>query len=502
MSFRIAAMLRHAGLAGLLILAVTVSSGVAVPGRAAAQTSDAQMQKDMDALQRESKARAQILKRVSPSVVNVSVEKDVKGSDRGGDQPDPFDDEFFKRFFQPRIPQQPRDFKQRGLGSGTIVDSKGFILTNNHVVADADKIQVKLPDGRQFDAKLVGRDPATDVAVIKIDGTDLPAAKLGNSDDMEVGETVMAIGNPFSLEQTITSGIISAKGRSQVGVTDYEDFIQTDASINPGNSGGPLINLRGEVIGVNTAIFSRSGGNMGIGFSIPINEAREIMTQLIANGKVTRGFLGVVIQDITPEIAGALGVKANEGALVANVGPNTPAAKAGVKQGDVIVSFRGQPVKSVNALRYSVARVKPGETVAADVLTEGKRHSVSIKIEEQPADMRTAMGEGNPDQPDQNEPAAPVDQVLGMTLQALTPELADRMGYQGMKGILVADVDPNGPAAAAGIQQGALILEVNRRPARSVPDLKDQVQKTPSKKYLLMLVRLGNFDRYLALQKP
>jgi serine protease Do len=348
----------------------------------------------------------------------------------------------------------------------------------------------------------VGRDPASDVAVIKIDGTDLPAAKLGNSDELEVGESVLAIGNPFSLEQTVTGGIVSAKGRSQVGVTDYEDFIQTDASINPGNSGGPLVNLKGEVIGVNTAIFSRSGGNMGIGFSIPINEAREIMTSLIQTGKVTRGFLGVVIQDITPEIAGALGVKANEGVLVANVGPNTPAAKAGIKQGDVIVTFRGQSVKSVNSLRYAVARVKPGEAVATDVLTEGKRRTVSIKIEEQPSDMRTAMGEGGQEGPGESGPAVPVDQVLGMTLQTLTPEIAERMGYQGMKGILVSDVDPNGPAAAAGIQQGALILEVNRRPARSVADLKEQVNKTPSKKYLLLLVRLGNFDRYLAVQKP
>jgi len=486
----------------LLAALLFVCAAAAAPARLPAQAGDAQLQRDIEALTRESKARAAIVKRVSSSVVNISVEKNVKASERGGDAPDPMDDEFFRRFFQPRIPP-PRDFRQRGLGSGTIVDKQGYVLTNNHVVADADKILVKLPDGRQFEAKLVGRDPATDVAVVKIDGGDLPVAKLGNSDEMEVGESVMAIGNPFGLEQTITAGIISAKGRSQVGVTDYEDFIQTDASINPGNSGGPLVNLKGEVVGINTAIFSRSGGNMGIGFSIPINEAREMMTSLIATGKVTRGFLGVVIQDITPEIGGTLGVKAGEGVLVANVGPNTPAARAGIKQGDVIVSFRGQPVKSVNALRYSVARVKPGEAVPADVLTDGKRHTVSIKIEEQPTDMRTAMGEGGPEsQNNQGGPAVPVDQVLGMTLQMLTPELAERMGYQGLKGILVSDVDPAGPAAAAGIQQGALILEVNRRPARSIADLKEQVQKTPSKKYLLLLVRLGQFDRYLAVQKP
>ncbi len=483
--------------AALLLLPV-----MGVPGRAAAQSTDAQLQRDIESLTRESKARAAIAKRVSPSVVNITVEKNVKASERGGEGPDPFDDEFFRRFFQPRIPA-PRDFKQRGLGSGTIVTKEGYVLTNNHVVADADKISVKLPDGRQFEAKLVGRDPATDVAVVKIDGADLPTAKLGNSDELDVGESVMAVGNPFGLEQTITAGIVSAKGRSQVGVTDYEDFIQTDASINPGNSGGPLINLKGEVIGVNTAIFSRSGGNMGIGFSIPINEAREIMTSLIATGKVTRGFLGVVIQDITQEIAGALGVKAGEGVLVANVGPNSPAARSGIKQGDVIVTFRGQTVKSVNGLRYAVARVKPGETVPSEVLTEGKRRTVNIKIEEQPADMRTAMGEGGPDSSEnQGGPNAPVDQVLGMTLQPLTPEIAERMGYQGLKGILVSDVDPNGPAAAAGVQQGALILEANRRSVKTVAELKEQIKKTPSKQYLLLLVRLGQFDRYVPVQKP
>jgi serine protease Do len=341
---------RRAALACATLLLALFAAGS--PGQLSAQSAEAQLQRDIETLTRESKARAAIVKRVTSSVVNISVEKNVKASERG-DGPDPFDDEFFRRFFQPRIPP-PRDFKQRGLGSGTIVDKQGYVLTNNHVVADADKILVKLPDGRQFEAKLVGGDPASDIAVVKIEGSDLPLAKLGNSDDIDVGESVMAIGNPFGLEQTITAGIVSAKGRSQVGVTDYEDFIQTDASINPGNSGGPLINLKGEVVGVNTAIFSRSGGNMGIGFSIPINDAREIMTALIATGKVTRGFLGVVIQDITPEIAGALGVKAGEGVLVANVGPNTPALRSGIKQGDVIASFRQ------NGQRLALCR-RPGQ---------------------------------------------------------------------------------------------------------------------------------------------
>ncbi len=482
-----------------LLLAVLLVAGGTV------RADDASVLKDLERLNLESKARAALVKRVSPAVVNVSVEKLVKsGSGGGGGEEggDPFDDEFFKRFFQFRAPGPPQDFKQRGLGSGTIVDKRGYILTNNHVVTGADKITVKLPDGREFLAKRVGVDPASDIAVIKIEGADLPIAKLGNSDEMDVGESVIAIGNPFSLDQTVTLGIISAKGRSQVGVTDYEDFIQTDASINPGNSGGPLINLRGEVIGVNTAIFSRSGGNMGIGFAIPINEAKDVMTSLIETGKVTRGFLGVVIQDITPEIAGALGVNANEGVLVANVGANTPAGRSGVKQGDVILSINSRNVKSVNQLRYYVASIKPGQTIPAEVLRGGKRMKLSIRIDEQPQDMRAAIGEaGQEEQGGPNVPST-ADRVLGMSLQSLTPELAEQLGYQGLKGLVISDVDPNGPAASAGLQQGALIMEVNQRPIRSVQDFREQVQKTPKGKYLLVLARLGQFDRFMAVQKP
>ena len=295
---------------------------------------DDSVARDIETLVRASKARAAIVRQVSPAVVHISVEKTV--TEGGADNvPDMFDDEFFRRFFAPRLPIPPREFKQRGLGSGSIVDERGYILTNNHVVAEADRILVKLQDGRELDGELVGADPATDLAVVKVATNGLPIAKLGNSDQLEVGETVIAIGNPFGLEQTVTQGIVSAKGRSQVGLTDYEDFIQTDASINPGNSGGPLVNLQGEIVGVNTAIFSRSGGNMGIGFSIPINMAKKIMQSLIETGRVVRGFLGVVIQDITQELADALGVEVNEGVLIAHVGPHTPASEAGIQQGDM-----------------------------------------------------------------------------------------------------------------------------------------------------------------------
>jgi serine protease Do len=496
--FRLSASRRGLALLSVLLLGLALVSVAAV--RAFAD--ETATTKEMETLYRESKARAAIVKRISSAVVHISVEKLVKGGTRPEGAPDNLDDEFFRRFFQPRNPGPPKDFRQRGLGSGTIVDKRGYILTNNHVVTDADKITVKLPDSRQFEAKLMGADPATDLAVIKIEGGDVPLAKLGNSDELEVGESVIAIGNPFGLEQTITAGIVSAKGRTQVGLTDYEDFIQTDASINPGNSGGPLMNLRGEVVGVNTAIFSRSGGNMGIGFSIPINQARVIMNSLIETGKVTRGFLGVVIQDITPEIAGALGVAPGEGVLVANVGANTPAGKSGIKQGDIIVKFNGKPVKTVSGLRNAVASIKPGASIATEVLREGKSKTINVKVEEQPQDMRAAIGEGGGPGPG-GKPAPPaVEQVLGMTLQPLTPDLAERLGYQGLSGLVVTDADAEGPAGAAGIQQGALIMEVDRKPAKSLAEFREHVAKVASGKYVLLLARMGDFDRYIAVQKP
>jgi serine protease Do len=452
----------------------------------------------MEQLYRESKARAAVIKSIGATVVHISVEKSVRSGAQ--DTPDPFDDEYFRRFFGPRFPPN-REFRQRGLGSGTIVDAKaGYILTNNHVVADADKLTVKLPDGRQFEAKVVGTDPATDLAVIKIDAKDLPQAKLGNSDELEVGESVIAIGNPFGLEQTVTLGIVSAKGRTSVGLTDYEDFIQTDASINPGNSGGPLMNLKGEVVGVNTAIFSRSGGNMGIGFSIPINQARSVMDSLIKYGKVTRGFLGVVIQDITADIANALGVQAGDGVLVANVGINTPAGKAGVKQSDIITTFNGRPVKSVNALRNAVAAIKPGTTVPLEVLREGKKLKLSIKIEEQPTDMRAAIGQGAPGPG--GTPGEAASKVLGMSLQELTPELADQLGYSGQTGVAITDVEANSPAAQAGVQQGALILSVNRKPVKTVAEITAAVNQAASGQGILFLLRMGQFDRFVAIKKP
>lgn len=484
-------------LLSLFFLAVAFATPLSAQARL-----DAETRKAIDDLVRASKARAAIVKLASSAVVHISVEKTVKDNGPTGNLPDFFDDEFFRRFFAPRLPVPPREFKQRGLGSGAIVDKRGYILTNNHVIADADKILVKLKDGREMEAKLVGADPKTDLAVLRIKAKNLPVAILGNSDDLEIGETVIAIGNPFGLEQTVTLGIVSAKGRSQVGLTDYEDFIQTDASINPGNSGGPLVNLRGEIVGVNTAIYSRSGGNMGIGFSIPINMARKVMQDLIDTGKVTRGFLGVVIQDVTRELAEAMGLDIKEGVAIANVGADTPAGKSGIRQGDIIVTFNGRKVKNSNELRNAVAATRPGARAPVDLIRDGKKKRLMVKIGEQPSDMRAAIegGAGKEDKASGKEPGNRPEEALGMQLEPLSGQAAK--DYQGRSGVLVSKVAPNSPASEAGLREGALIEKVNRKPVRNVQEFRTQIGKVSSGKPILMLVRFGNSNQFIVLKKP
>jgi serine protease Do len=455
------------------------------------------LQRDTQLLERESKARAEIAKEASPSVVNITVEQKATPEQTSAqDMPSPFNDEFMRRFFQGQMPVPQENGVTHGLGSGIIVDAKGYVLTNNHVVENADKITVKLSDGRVFPAKRVGTDPATDVAVLKIEGTRLPVAKLGNSDDIDVGESVLAIGNPFGLDRTITSGIISAKGRSQVGIADYENFIQTDASINPGNSGGPLLNLKGEVIGVNTAIIGKAGGNVGIGFAIPINQARTVMNSLVANGKVVRGFLGVEIQELTPELASAMNLTPGQGVLVAKVSGDSPASRADVKQGDVIVSFNNQPMKSVNTLRYAVAGVKPGDSVPTEVLRNGKQVALTVKIQEQPKQMVADNDQGTDNGTDSKDPA---NHVLGMTLKTLDSDLAARLGDKDARGVLITSVDADGAAARAGLQEGVVVLDVDHHPVHTVQDMKDQVSQAKNKKFILLLVRSSNADRYVAV---
>ena len=429
---------------------------------------------------------ATLAKRVGPSVVNVSTTQ-VR---RTAADVSPFDNDdpmsqFWQRFFGGRVPQGPQ--RQMGLGSGFIIDRNGTILTNYHVVDGAQKISVTLSDGKSYDAKVLGKDQKTDIAVLKIDADhDLPVATLGDSDRLEVGEWVMAIGNPFGLDHTVTSGIVSAKGR-QIGAGPYDNFIQTDASINPGNSGGPLINLRGEVVGINTAIFSQSGGNIGIGFAIPTNSIKELLPQLESKGKVVRGYLGTTVQRITPEIADSLGLKQPHGALVADVMRGSPAERAGIKTGDIITGFNSKEVKDSNELPSLVARVAPGTTASIKVLRDGKEITLPITVGEM----------------QDNEVAAKAGEQgdLGLAVQPVTPEITQNLGLDRAQGLVITEVKPGSAADDAGLRQGDLITEVNRQPVNNLSDYNREMARSKKGQSVLLLVRRGQSSVFLALKR-
>jgi serine protease Do len=430
---------------------------------------------------------AELAKRVGPSVVNVSTTQLRRMAE---DVPSPFGEgdprnDLLERFFGGRIPRGPQ--RQSGLGSGFIIDSNGTILTNYHVVNDAQKISVTLADGKSYDAKVVGKDQKTDIAVIKIDaGQELPAVTLGDSDRLEVGEWVMAIGNPFGLDHTVTSGIVSAKGR-QIGAGPYDNFIQTDASINPGNSGGPLLNLRGEVVGINTAIFSQSGGNIGIGFAIPTNSVKDLLPQLRDKGKVVRGYLGTTVQKISREIAESLGLKQTGGALVADVVKGGPAEKAGVKVGDVIVEFDKKVIKDSADLPAAVARVAPGTSVQLKIAREGKQISLPITVGEM-KDSEVIASAGQ-------------ESDLGLTVQPVTPDIAQSLGLERAEGLVVASVKPGSAADDAGLRSGDVITQVNRRPVKNLADYNREISRNEKTKSVLFLVRRGESSVFLALKR-
>ncbi|MCI5120055.1 MAG: DegQ family serine endoprotease, partial [Candidatus Electrothrix sp. AUS4] len=413
---------------------------------------------DIAMLDRSAKAFSSVVRKAGPAVVYIAVEKTSKGIN-GHSQLDMLNDPFFEHFFGKkfdRFRQEPSPFKQHGAGSGFLISSEGLILTNNHVVDDADTIRVRLADKREFTASVVGTDPQSDVALIKIDGSNLPTLSLGDSDKLEVGEWVIAIGSPFELSQTVTVGVVSAKGRSRMGISDYENFIQTDAAINPGNSGGPLLNIHGKVIGINTAIFSRTGGNMGIGFAIPINMAKSVEEQLRSNGKVTRGWLGVAIQDMNEDLAESFGVNKAEGILVAEVTKDSPAEKAGIQRGDILLSLNGTKLIDVADLRNRIAMSTPGNKVTLALIREGKKQEIPVLITEQPADFNRATKIRA-----RKNSSSPLDN-MGLTLQDLTDELAQHFGYNEGQGVLITQVAPDSPADSVGIQPGQLIEEVNR----------------------------------------
>ncbi|MFH1370708.1 MAG: Do family serine endopeptidase [Planctomycetota bacterium] len=461
--------------------------------------------KSIDTLRQLGKAFATIAEKASPAVVSIKVEKRVTvnypsfQSPFGNEPFDPFSDDFFDQFFRRRSPQQQpqqpkrspkREFHQTGQGSGFIVSEDGYILTNNHLVGDVDEVTVTLTDGRNFTAKIIGTDPDSDVAVVKIDSKNLPTLELADSDKIEVGQWVIAIGNPFGLSHTVTAGIVSAKGRSGLGISAYEDFIQTDAAINPGNSGGPLVDLDSEVVGINTAIIG-PGGNIGIGLAIPIDIAKYAYEQIISKGSVTRGYLGVAIQDLTPDLAEQFDINDIKGVLVPDVTADSAAEKAGIKPGDVIVEFEGQPVGKASELQNKVAMKKPGTKVEIVVLRNGKRKTITAELDKRPSKEVLEAGSGGQS-----------SEKLGVSVQNLTDELAKRYGYEGLKGVIVADVEPDSPAAGAGIQPGSLIQEVNRQPVENTGQFNEEIRKAAEEGKVMLRVRYENRSIFVILSLP
>jgi serine protease Do len=430
---------------------------------------------------------SELAENVRPGVVNIQVAKKVKNVAFGSRDfsGNPFgEDSPFGDFFGPYSQGNPSLApEQRGVGSGFIMSRDGYILTNNHVVEDANQIKVKLANGKEYDGKVVGQDPKTDLALVKIDGaSDLHALTLGNSDELKVGSWVVAIGSPFGLEQTVTAGIVSAKGRV-IGSGPYDNFIQTDASINPGNSGGPLINTKGEVVGINTAIIA---SGKGIGFAIPVNMAKDIAPQLQEKGHVTRGWFGVSIQEMTPELAKSFGLKEKKGALVSEVVTGSPAEKAGIQQGDVIMEFDGKAVADSQELPRMVASTPVGKSVNVKLWRNGKALDQQVKISEMEENVEVTK-------------TASHNKTLGIAVQNLTPEMARRLRLKSETGVVVTRVESGSPAADAGIQTGDIIREVNRTPVKNVEDLVQKLEQAKDQNNILLLVQRGQNNMFAAV---
>ena len=480
------------------ILAITFLAGRSVGDTTAAQKpwytvkQAAPANPATEKLKETGRAFATVASEVSPAVVFIKVEAKsallAHGHPWGG-QPG-IDEDMLRRFFGDKLPKfdlprpdspQPR----MGTGSGFIVSPDGYIVTNHHVVKDADRITIHLADDREFDAELVGSDSHTDVALLRIDAEDLPVIPLGDSDKLNVGEWVLAIGNPFGLSDTVTSGIVSAKGRSTVGIADFENFIQTDAAINPGNSGGPLVNLDGEVVGINTAIISHGGGNMGIGFAIPTNMAKQIINQLIENGSVTRAHLGVLIQELTADLAGNFGLVDSHGVLIGDVTEDSAAAKAGLKPGDIIVGMNGDKVNEVGHFRNRIAMLSPGTKVTMKVWRDKAWEEIDVTLGQRQEELQIAPS------------AKTGGSKLGITVQPLTKPLQEKFGYQEGSGVIVSEVQPNSPAARAGIKLGSLILAANHQPIEDVDDLRTAVNEAEDS--VLLLVKDGEYSRFVVI---
>jgi serine protease Do len=448
-----------------------------------------------------SNAFKQVTKALAPAVVHItSTDKiePVTSGRRGGqltpEMPEglsPFEDEFFRRFFDqsPGMTPQPRE--RVGQGTGVIVKPDGYIVTNNHVVAQADNIKVKLSDDREYEATVVGTDVETDLAVIKIEAEGLTAARFGDSAKLEQGEWVVAIGNPFGLDHTVTAGIVSAKGRNNMGLATFEDFIQTDAAINPGNSGGPLVNLYGEVVGINSAISSRTGGNMGIGFAIPSNMVKSVFESIIETGSVERGWLGVSIQALTEDLAKSFNFEGTQGVLLADVIEDTPAARSGLKAGDIVVKVDSRRTNAPTELLDMVAKTKPGEKVTLEVYRDGKVQTIDVTLGERPAQVAARGGESSPSEPVED---------LGLRVQTLTPELAQRLGVRDVRGVVITAVESGSPAAQVGLQQGDVIGRVGETPVRSAEDFSRAMSSADLENGVRLQIHTPNGTRFVVLK--
>ncbi|MGI8744697.1 MAG: DegQ family serine endoprotease [Bryobacteraceae bacterium] len=438
---------------------------------------------------------APMVKHVMPAVVNISsthIVKVQRGAPGGM-----FEDPIFRQFFGGRMPQMPREHRSQSLGSGVVVSPEGYILTNNHVVEDATQVKVSFSDKREFPAKVIGTDKDTDVAVLKIDQKNLPVLSLSDSSHAQVGDVVLAVGNPFGIGQTVTMGIVSATGRNLGGAIErFEDFIQTDASINPGNSGGALVNTRGELVGINTAILAGdTGGNQGIGFAIPINLARNVMDQILKHGKVSRGFIGITPQEISPDMARAFGKADLQGVAIASVEPNTPAATSGLQVGDVITAVNGTPVSDVNAFRLQVAGMAPGTNVNLKIFRNGSYKDVALTLAEMKA-LTAANGESSNTIPGRGEKGA----MQGVSVQALNSDLRQQLQIpEGTKGVIITDLDEDSPAAQAGLRQGDVIEQVNRKPVSTGDQFNAAVRQGDGAGSTLLLVKRGQGTQFLVI---
>jgi serine protease Do len=474
---------------GFLLGAAGLAAVIPVPLAHAASATAATTPLSSPALGIPTTGFAPVVKHALPAVVNISSSKVVR---TGPGPMEPFlQDPFFRRFFGDQFGpmfQGPRQEREQSLGSGVLVSSDGYILTNNHVVDGASEIKVSLSDKREFTAHVIGTDPKTDLALLKIDAKDLPALALGDSSRVQVGDVVLAIGNPFGLGGTVTMGIVSATGRGNLGIEDYENFIQTDAAINPGNSGGALIGSDGSLIGINTAILSRSGGNQGIGFAIPSSMAAQVMESLKKTGHVIRGWLGVGIQEVSPAIAKSFGLTETTGVLIREVTPNSPAAHAGLQRGDIILELNGQKVTDPRTLSLQVAQLAPHSTAHLRIFRQGSQQEVAVTLGEMPSGEQAQAGGGNSQ-----------EALQGLSVDELTPEIKQELQLPAnTQGVVITGVDPSSQAAAAGLRRGDVVQEVNHKPIRNLREF-DQVLQTLGQQPALLLINRGGNNFYVVV---